>query len=152
MNIRWEIKSFQELSVVELYELMKLRLEIFVVEQNCPYQDADGKDLKSLHLMGYSNDGVLIAYCRILPAGVSYAEVSIGRVISSSLVRGSGAGKQLMKEALKCIQQKFGNSSVRISAQSYLLKFYESFGFRSIGKEYLEDDIPHMEMLLKKED
>jgi ElaA protein len=152
MNIRWEIKSFQELSVVELYELMKLRLEIFVVEQNCPYQDADGKDLKSLHLMGYSNDGVLVTYCRILPAGVSYAEVSIGRVVSSSLVRGSGTGKQLMVEALKCIQQKFGNISVRISAQSYLLKFYESFGFRSIGKEYLEDNIPHMEMLLKKED
>jgi ElaA protein len=91
MNIRWVVKPFQELSVVELYEIMKLRLEIFVVEQNCPYQDADGKDLKSLHLMGYSNDGVLVAYCRILPAGISYAEVSIGRVVSSSLVRGSGA-------------------------------------------------------------
>jgi ElaA protein len=151
MNIRWVVKPFQELSVVELYEIMKLRLEIFVVEQNCPYQDADGKDLKSLHLMGYSNDGVLVAYCRILPAGISYAEVSIGRFISSSLVRGSGAGKQLMVEALKCIQQKFGSSSVRISAQSYLLKFYESFGFKTVGKEYLEDDIPHMEMILKKE-
>lgn len=150
MNIRWIIKPFQELSVIELYELIKLRLEIFVVEQNCSYQDADGKDLKSLHLMGYSNDGVLVAYCRILPAGISYAEVSIGRVVSSSLVRGSGVGKQLMLEALKCIEEKFGNSSVRISAQSYLLKFYESFGFKSLGKEYLEDNIPHMEMLLQK--
>jgi ElaA protein len=151
MNIVWKFKPFQELSPIELYEVIKLRLEIFVVEQNCPYQDADGKDLKAYHLMGYSNDGVLVAYCRILPAGISYAEVSIGRVVTSSLVRRSGAGKQLMLEALKCIEEKFGNSSVRISAQSYLLKFYESFGFKTIGKEYLEDNIPHMEMLLQKQ-
>ncbi len=149
MTIHWTYKAFHELAVEELYAIIKLRLEIFVVEQNCPYQDADDKDLKAFHLMGYSKSGILICYCRVLPQGISYPEVSIGRVVSSSLVRGSGAGKLLMKEALGMIKKQFGDrTSVRISAQSYLTKFYESFGFKTTGKEYLEDNIPHSEMLL----
>lgn len=151
MTIRWTYKSFQELTVEELYSIIKLRIEIFVLEQNCPYQDADDKDLNAFHLMGYSQSGVLICYCRILPKGISYPEVSIGRVVSSSLVRGSGAGKLLMQEALRMIEKQFGEeASVRISAQSYLIKFYESFRFKTTGKEYLEDNIPHSEMLLSK--
>ncbi len=151
MTIHWKYKAFQELTLEELYSIIKLRLEIFVVEQNCPYQDADDKDMKAFHLMGYTQSGVLVCYCRVLPQGVSYAEVSIGRVVSSSLVRGSGVGKLLMTEALKMIEKQFGiTSSVRISAQSYLIKFYESFGFKTTGKEYLEDDIPHTEMLLSR--
>lgn len=151
MTINWTYKAFHELSVLELYSIIKLRLEVFVVEQNCPYQDADDKDLKAFHLMGYSNSGILICYCRILPQGISYQEVSIGRVVSSSLVRGSGAGKLLMEEALRMIEKQFGDqASVRISAQSYLIKFYELFGFQNTGKEYLEDNIPHTEMLLLK--
>jgi ElaA protein len=148
MNINWEIKFFDELTVKELYAIMRLRAEIFIVEQNCPYQDADGKDPKSFHLMGYDETNELVVYCRILPQHISYPEVSIGRVVSSSKVRGTGAGKQLMDKSLEVIKQKFGNVPVKIGAQAYLKKFYGSFGFVQTSEEYMEDNIPHIEMLL----
>jgi len=147
MNIHWEIKKFDALSAYELYAIFNLRLEVFVVEQACPYQDADGKDLKGYHLMGYDDQQRLIAYARLLPQNVSYAEVSIGRVVTSPLVRGKGAGQQLMKKALDAIVELFGNVDVRIGAQAYLQKFYESFGFVREGEEYLEDGIKHIIML-----
>lgn len=147
--MHWKIKSFEELTTQELYEIIRLRIAIFVVEQNCPYQDADKKDEKSFHLMGYKNNE-LLAYARILPPGISYPDVSIGRVVSSSTVRGKGIGKLLMTQALAEIKNKFGSTSVRISAQSYLINFYSSFGFISVGEEYLEDNIPHQEMLIEK--
>lgn len=150
MKISWDLKFFDELSASELYKIMQLRAEVFIVEQNCPYQDADGKDLKSFHLMGYNESNDLVVYSRILPQNISYPEVSIGRVVSSPKVRGTGAGKQLMDSSLNAIKQKFGNVPVKIGAQSYLKKFYESFGFVQTSEEYLEDGIPHMEMLLSE--
>jgi ElaA protein len=149
MTIHWELKKFEALTTSELYALLQLRAEVFVVEQNCPYLDLDGKDPKSEHLMGYDAAKKLIAYARILPPHISYPEVSIGRVVSSSSARGTGAGKQLMQQALKEIQAQYGNVPVRIGAQLYLKTFYEGFGFIQTGTEYLEDDILHIEMTKK---
>jgi ElaA protein len=148
MKINWELKTFNELSVMELYTILQLRAEVFVVEQNCPYLDTDGKDLKCFHLMGYDEKAALIAYSRIVPAGISFKEVSIGRVVSSPNVRNTGAGKALMQKAIEEIKLKFGETPIRIGAQLYLQKFYESFGFVLASDEYLEDNIPHIEMLL----
>lgn len=147
MKINWKIRAFDELSTIELYTIMQLRLAVFSVEQNCAYQDADGKDLKCFHLMGTDDDDDLVVYSRIVPPGISFAEVSIGRVISSHKVRGTGAGKELMQKSIGFIENKYGKIPIRIGAQCYLIKFYSSFGFEISGKEYLEDNIPHIEML-----
>jgi ElaA protein len=140
---------FDTLSNTALYEILALRQEVFVVEQNCPYQDCDGKDLQSWHLMGRDQTGKLICYTRLLPKGIAYENyASIGRVVSSPAARGTGAGKILMEKSIELCRQLFGNEPIKIGAQSYLLKFYESFGFRSTGEEYLEDGIPHTKMIL----
>lgn len=140
---------FHLLTPYELYDIMSLRQEVFVVEQNCPYLDADGKDPGSWHLMGRSMAGKLICYTRLLPKGLAYDDyVSIGRVVSSPAVRGMGAGKVLMLRSIEMCLHLFDNQPIKIGAQSYLLKFYESFGFRSTGEEYLEDGIPHTKMVL----
>ncbi len=148
MPITWKIKSLEELTSKEMYEIFQLRLEVFSVEQNVAYQDADGKDFKCFHLSGYDANGLLIAYARILPAGVAYDEISIGRVVTSPKARGTGAGRELVKKGLQYITQQYGIVPVRISAQSYLIKFYSDFGFKTVGEEYLEDSLPHTEMLL----
>ncbi len=145
-KIIWTCKHFKDLSAEEIYKIFHLRLSVFVVEQNCPYQDADGKDLKAFHLWGMQN-GKMIAYARILPANISYKEPSIGRVVTSAEARRTGAGKILMEESLKFIKKEFGNVPVRIGAQAYLQKFYESFGFVREGNEYDEDGIPHIIMI-----
>lgn len=142
------IKPFSALTSTELYEILRLRQEVFIVEQNCPYLDCDGKDQKSHHLMLYDSQKTLIAYARVLPQGISYPEVSIGRVVSSSLARGTGAGKMIMQAALEFIRSTYGKVPVRIGAQSYLIEFYRSFGFEPLG-DYLEDGIPHSIMLKK---
>lgn len=147
MKMEWQLKTFEELSTAELYRIMQLRLSVFCVEQNCAYQDADGKDLKCSHLSGFNESGELIAYSRIVPPGISFPEVSIGRVISSASARGLGAGKALMQKSMDVIKQHYGNVPVRIGAQCYLIKFYSSFGFEISGEEYLEDNIPHIEMV-----
>lgn len=147
MEINWEIKPFAELTTGQLYELLRLRNEVFVVEQDCPYQDIDGKDLKAMHLMAMDGDR-LAAYCRLLPAGVSYPEYSIGRVITSAVYRGSGLGQKLMDNAIREIRYRYGAGPVRIGAQYYLKRFYESFGFAQTSEIYLEDGIEHIEMLL----
>jgi len=144
--IQWVFKSFNELTLHELYAIMRLRQEVFIVEQNCPYLDADGKDLKSYHLMGYAGDE-LVAYSRIVKPGVSYDEVSIGRVVSSTRQRKMALGRQLMDESLRQIKNLYGPVPVRIGAQQYLQKFYESFGFVREGEPYLEDGIPHIIMV-----
>jgi ElaA protein len=144
--LHWVFKSFRDLSVTELYAIMRLRQEVFVVEQNCPYLDADGKDLKCYHLMGYVNDQ-LVAYSRIVPPDVSYPEASIGRVVSSTSHRNKAYGIQLMNESIKRIENLYGPVPIRIGAQQYLQKFYESFGFARIDEPYLEDGIPHIIML-----
>jgi ElaA protein len=154
MRITWSCKSFNDLSNEELYDIFRLRQEVFVVEQNCPYQDADGKDLKSLHVQGHltpgpspTGEGSLIAYARIVLPGVSYREVSIGRVVTSPKARRTGAGKMLMQKTMDYIKTEVGNVPIRIGAQLYLQKFYEGFGFVREGAEYLEDGIPHIIML-----
>lgn len=146
MKITWSHKPFSELTTVELYEILYLRQEVFIVEQNCPYQDCDGKDFKSLHLMGFSENNELLAYCRIVAPGVSYEEVSIGRVITKPAYRKYGFGKQLIAQAIKIIEKHYGNVEIRIGAQSYLLNFYAAFGFETL-EPYMEDGIPHHIML-----
>jgi ElaA protein len=147
MHISWKIKSFEELSNMELYNILRLRAEVFIVEQNCPYLDLDGKDPSSFHLMGMNEKQELVAYARLLPAGLAFKEVSIGRVLSSSAARGSGAGMELMQTAIQHIHKKFGEVPIRIGAQLYLKKFYERLGFVQVSEMYLEDDIEHVEML-----
>lgn len=146
MAIQWMLRSWDELSKEELYEIIALRLRVFVVEQNCPYQDVDGKDRKSWHLFALNEQGECMTYLRILAPGVSYNEWSIGRVATDARVRGTGLGKELMQRAMAWLKSQQGHPSVRISAQSYLLRFYESFGFFATGNSYLEDGIPHDEM------
>lgn len=128
---------------------MALRQEVFVVEQNCPYLDADGKDLSAWHLMGFDSGNNLVAYTRLLPEGVSYeGYTSIGRVVSSPAVRGAGAGREVMQRSIGMCRHLFGPLPIKIGAQTYLLRFYESLGFHSTGEEYLEDGIPHTKMIL----
>jgi ElaA protein len=151
MALTFKCVPFQNLTVYELYDIMALRQEVFAVEQNCPYQDADGKDLEGWHLMGHNTEGVLLAYTRLLPKGISYTHyASIGRVVCSPKARGMGYGKVLMQESIAQILKLFPNQPVKIGAQSYLLKFYESLGFESTGEEYLEDGIPHTSMILTR--
>lgn len=146
MSLRWEWKRFDDLTADEVYTILCVRQQVFVLEQECLYLDADGKDRHAFHLMGFDG-GDLVAYARILDAGVSYDEISMGRILTTEKVRGNGAGIELMEVGIDQIHKQYGNVPIRISAQTYLLKFYEKFGFRSTGKEYLEDEIPHTEML-----
>ncbi len=148
MNISWINKHFKYLSTTELYQILQLRNEVFIVEQNCPFQDLDDKDFKCYHLMGFDTDTQkVMAYTRIVPAGVSYEEASIGRVVTSPLVRGSGIGKQLMKQSIGLLEELYGGVSIKIGAQLYLKKYYESFGFQQLKEVYLEDGIEHILMI-----
>lgn len=148
-KVDWYCKPFHQLSVKEFHNLLELRINVFVVEQNCPYSEIDGKDEFSFHIWGVQANKV-IAVARILPPGVSYSEWSIGRVASSLEVRNNAVGKELMKQAITQIYAQAKQAvPIRISAQLYLKKFYESFEFIQQGDTYLEDDIPHIEMLRK---
>lgn len=150
MDIRYHTKAFYELSLDELYAIMVLRQEVFIVEQDCPYQDADGKDQESMHMMAVNQHDELLAYIRILPKGISYPNYSsIGRVVNSEKVRGHGVGKKIMTEALSYMKTNYPSDNIKISAQCYLLGFYENLGFIKVGEEYLEDDIPHHAMILE---
>ncbi len=142
------LRSYKELSVDELYEALKLRCAIFVIEQNCNYQDMDDKDQNSYHLLGYEGKQ-LVAYARILPKGLSYKEASIGRVVVDKNFRKNGSGKALMQEAIAQAKKLFSATEIVISAQCYLEKFYGDLGFKIEGESYLEDDIPHIKMRLK---
>jgi len=146
--MKWSCKAFKELSLDEFHDIIQLREIVFVVEQDCPYLDVDGKDKDALHVFG-EYEGNIVATTRILKPGKSYDEVAIGRVVTSPTVRGMGMGKQLMEESMKFVKLHFGKVPVRISAQTYLLRYYKSFGFIETGEEYLEDNIPHFEMLYK---
>ena len=147
-DVKWVCKRFDELTAHELYAIIKLRNEVFVVEQNCVFQDADDKDQYCYHLNGLIRDE-LVAYSRLVPAGISYSYNSIGRVITSPAHRKEGLGKALMTEAIRQIENLFEKQSIKIGAQLYLRKFYEGFGFRQSSETYLEDGIPHIEMLLE---
>ena len=142
------VKTFDELTTEELYQILRLRSEVFVVEQDCVYQDLDNKDQKALHVIGIK-DGEIVAYTRIFKPGDYFDNVSIGRVVVGQNQRKYGLGKQIMQASLAAVDQKFPNKPIEISAQSYLLKFYTELGFNAFGEEYLEDGIPHMRMLKK---
>jgi len=144
--IVWKCKPFRDLSVYELYDIIRLRNEVFVVEQNCVFQDTDNKDQDCYHLCGWKNDK-LVAYVRLVPPGISYDEPSIGRVVTSPLERRTGTGRLLMQRAIAECFKTFGEQNIRIGAQLYLKKFYESLRFRQVSDVYLEDNIPHIEML-----
>ncbi|MFD1079840.1 GNAT family N-acetyltransferase, partial [Longispora fulva] len=134
------------LSLQELYDVLQLRSEIFVVEQNCVYQDIDGKDDKALHVLGTENNQ-LVAYTRIFPPGIYFQEAAIGRVIVKDTVRNKAFGHQILKASIEAIKEHFHTTRIKLSAQTYLIKFYESHGFVKIGDEYLEDGIPHIGMI-----
>lgn len=146
MQLHWLLKRFDELTPYQLYAILQLRNEVFVVEQNCVFQDADDKDQNSYHLMGFL-DNKLVAYTRLVPAGVSYEQASIGRVVTSPSVRRSGAGKLLMQQSIDSLYALFGKVPIKIGAQLYLQHFYESFGFKRVSDIYLEDGIEHIYMI-----
>ena len=147
MNITWQCKHFDELSAHELYTIVQLRNEVFVVEQQCVYQDADNKDQLCWHVMGWDNNR-LAAYARLVPAGIAFREASIGRVVTSPGARGKGLGRELMQQAITLIYTKWHEKYIKIGAQLYLKQFYESIGFQQCSEVYLEDGIQHIEMLL----
>ena len=141
-------KKFADLTLHELYAAMALRQEVFVVEQDCPYLDADGKDQASWHVLGHDVAGQLVAYTRLVPRGISYEKYpSIGRVVTSPGVRGTGAGKALMWASIEWAERLWPGEAIKISAQTHLKKFYEEMGFEQSGEGYLEDGIPHIPMV-----
>jgi len=146
MNIT--VKKFQELTTSELYEILQLRSEVFVVEQDCVYQDIDGKDLKALHVLGVK-EGKIIAYTRLFNSGEYFDTPSIGRVVVKESERKYGYGHDLIKASIKAIVDNYNETTITISAQTYLQKFYESHGFKQIGEGYLEDGIRHIRMVRK---
>jgi len=145
--IKWEIKPFQKLSLVEFHDIVALRIAVFIVEQNCPYQEVDGKDIEAIHVIGRKNDGRVIATARILPKGIGYPEIAIGRVVTAKSIRHLKMGHKLMDVCMTYIKDKYPNENVKLSAQSHLVNYYGKHEFQETGKHYLEDDIPHSEML-----
>lgn len=147
MTITYYPLPYSELTLDQLYAILRLRAEVFVVEQDCVYQDLDDKDPSAIHLMGMTDDGRLAAYTRIVDKGVSYSEyASIGRVITAPFARGKGLGRPLMEESLRVLFKAFGQQAVKISAQAHLQDYYGSVGFKPVGEGYDEDGIPHIGM------
>jgi ElaA protein len=145
LKLEWRFKTFEELSKEELYALLRLRCEVFVVEQNCNFLDLDNKDQKCLHVCGYRAD-TMMAVARIVPAGLSYEYPSIGRIAVSAKGRGEGLGIELLNVSIAKLEELYGRSVIRIGAQLYLKKFYGSFFFEQSGEPYLEDNLEHIEM------
>ncbi|WP_029524981.1 GNAT family N-acetyltransferase [Polaromonas glacialis] len=145
-GIEWRYLAFEELTVAELYAVLQLRSEVFVVEQACIFQDMDGSDAQAMHLLG-SFQGALVAYARCFEAGVKFAEASIGRIVTSPEIRGSGSGHALVEKAIACLSVPLGAPAIRIGAQARLNAFYRRHGFETSGPVYLEDGIAHIEML-----
>lgn len=150
-NLHWQCLPFDQLSVHQLYQIYAARNAVFVVEQNCVYQDIDHKDPLSHHLMAWDSQQQLAAYLRIVPPGLSFAEASLGRVLSSASWRGSGIGRELLMRGITALREIYPQAAIRIGAQAYLEKFYGSFGFVQVSELYLEDDIPHIDMLLSSD-
>lgn len=140
------IKTFQELTTKELYDLIQLRVDVFCVEQNCVYQDLDGKDEKAIHIIGKKNNKI-IAYTRVFKAGDYFKESSIGRVVVRKDERQHKYGYDIMKASIQAVKEYFNETTIKLSAQTYLRKFYNNLGFKEIGEEYLEDGIPHIAMV-----
>lgn len=145
MKLDFKLKRFSELSITELYDILQLRSAVFVVEQDCVYQDIDGKDQNALHLFAYKND-LLVAYARLFGPGDYFEDASIGRVIIKESERKFSYGHQLMEAANKAVEANFNTLKIHLSAQQYLVKFYNSHGYKEVGEGYLEDGIPHIGM------
>jgi len=145
-SLTWKISSFAELTTNELYDILQLRSQVFVVEQDCVYQDLDANDKKAIHVYALKS-GKIIAYSRIFNKGEYFPQCSIGRVVLDINERKYGYGHQLMHESIKAINKHYQETEIKISAQKYLIKFYQSHGFIQIGEEYLEDGIPHVGMI-----
>ncbi|MBY5034114.1 GNAT family N-acetyltransferase [Streptococcus gallolyticus] len=145
----WTVKAFSDLSVDELYQVLELRSEVFVLEQECAYQDVDGVDPQCYHLFGKS-DGKIVAYLRILPPGLTFSEASIGRVVIKLSHRGQKLAGPMLEAAMQYVIEDMGQETIKISAQTYLEKFYQSQGFVAVSDMYLEDGIPHMDMVYEK--
>ena len=145
-SLRWQFLSYGALTLQQLYALLQLRAEVFVVEQSCVFQDIDGADDQAMHLLGMQGDQ-LVAYARCFNCGIKFKEASIGRVITRSNLRGTGAGHALMHQAIESMKLLWGTQPIRIGAQARLEMFYEQHGFISAGAPYIEDGIPHIEML-----
>lgn len=144
--LQLETKTFQELTISELYQILQLRSEVFVVEQNCVYQDIDGKDEKALHILG-KKEGKIVAYTRCFAPKIYFEEAAIGRVVVKETERKFGYGHQILKASIAEIQQRYQTTTIKLSAQQYLTHFYETHNFKQIGEGYLEDGIPHIAML-----
>ena len=141
-----KVKTFEEFTIQELYDVLQLRSEVFVVEQDCVYQDIDGKDQKALHVIGYKNNKV-VAYTRVFKPGDYFTHASIGRVVVEAKEREHKYGYDIMNASIKAIKEKYNETKVKISAQTYLKRFYNTLGFKEVGEEYLEDGIPHIGMM-----
>lgn len=151
METTWTTITFSDLTNIELYKILQVRNEVFIVEQNCPYQDCDEKDFAAYHLCAWQNNQ-LVAYSRLLPPGISHPEnASIGRVLTASSARRQNLGKELMTRSIRKIYTLFGRIDIAISAQYYLKNFYELFSFIQVSEIYLEDDIPHIRMELSRQ-
>jgi len=147
VTINWQVKHFTELSIPEYHDLLALRTAVFVVEQDCPYQEVDDKDKVAYHVFGTNTDNECVAVARVLPEHISYKEISIGRIAVGKNSRESGVADELMNTCFEFIEQHFGKQNIRISAQQYLTNFYNRHGFKQVSEMYLEDNIPHIEML-----
>lgn len=148
--MEWIIKKFDELKAKDIYNILALRNEVFIVEQDCVYMDCDYKDFNSYHLFLEQN-GEIVAYLRVLEKGVSFDQISIGRVAVKKDFRGKGLSREMMLKAINFIENDLKETSIKIQAQSYLMNFYTSLGFKPISDEYLEDNIPHIDMIYNKE-
>lgn len=144
--MEWNLKKFNELSTYELYSILKARTDVFVVEQECPYHECDGKDDKCFHLYAVEGENT-VAYLRILPPGVSFAEASIGRVLVRKEYRGMGLAREMMTKAIEFIENELKENRIKISAQQYLVGFYSSLNFKIASEGYLDDGIPHIDMI-----
>ena len=148
MDINWILLTFDQLSTRQLYSLLELRSDIFIVEQNCAYPDIDGKDQKAYHLLGYNRENILVAYLRILAPGISFIDACIGRVVVRTAYRKGGIGSQLMTTGIEHCRKLYPETGIRISAQAHLVEFYSSLSFKKVSDVYIEDGVPHVQMYL----
>lgn len=145
-GVHWTVQRFDEIESKRFYAILAARVAVFVVEQDCPYQDIDGLDFEGLHVTAWTDEGAVLAYARLLPPGMRFDEPSIGRVLTSEKARGTGLGRELMERSLEVAASHFPGWPIRISAQQYLERFYASLGFETVRGPYPEDGIPHLEM------
>lgn len=145
--MEWFIKKMDEMDAHTLYDILELRMHVFIIEQQCFYEELDRKDHDATHVYAKDDSGKIVAYLRVLGHGVSFDEVSIGRVVVHPEARKDGLGRMLMRKGIEVVKTLYGDTPIRISAQAYLQKFYESIGFEAVSEIYLEDDIPHLDMI-----